>query len=346
MTRSSAIPDKPDRSSLQPTVSVAVCTHNRPLQLRRALDSLLAQNVPPYEVLVVENARPNRSTEDLVRDEFAGVRYVHEPIAGLDFARNCALHNACGDVVAFLDDDAVAHRNWCGEIQEVFRANPAAGVCTGRVGALALEGAGQRLFEANGGFSRGRERICLPADASRRLHGRRAPLIAWAVSVGCGCSFAVRRELALELGGFDTALDLGAALPGGGDHDMLWRVLCAGYDMIYEPKALAWHEHRWEVLGAVDQIVGHQRALVAFLVKHLVAGRGGSRFPLAAFLLWRLLKPGVRLANRARGRDPLPARALLRMWWECLRGLVAYPRAQRLALAREVGAADALSGAG
>ena len=92
----------------------------------------------------------------------------------------------------------------------------------------ALETEGQRLFEANGGFSRGSARVRLPDDAARPLHGRSAPLIAWAISVGCGCSYAVRRDAARALGGFDEALDLGAVLPGGGDHDLLWRALQSG----------------------------------------------------------------------------------------------------------------------
>ncbi|MFL5496339.1 MAG: hypothetical protein ACJ8DC_18285, partial [Gemmatimonadales bacterium] len=79
---------------------------------------------------------------------------------------------------------------------------------------------------------------------------------------------------------------------------------------------------------------GHQRALLAFLGKHLVHGGGRARGPLAGYVAWRLLKPGLRLARRALGRDPLPAPVLARMWWNCWAGLVAYPRARRLAQAR------------
>jgi hypothetical protein len=152
--------------------------------------------------------------------------------------------------------------------------------------------------------------------------------------VGSGCSYAVRRDVALALGGFDEALDLGAALPGGGDHDLLWRALQAGHSVVYEPAALAWHEHRPQAGSVHAQVVGHQRALLAFLSKHLVRAGGGARGPLAGYLAWRLLKPGVRLVRRAVGRDPLPAPVLARMWWNCWAGLVAYPRAQRLARAR------------
>jgi GT2 family glycosyltransferase len=315
-------------------VTAAVCTHARPAQLARALDSLLAQQPAPAEILVVDNAPPDDATRALLATRYPAVRYLAEPVQGLDFARNRALEGAQGDVVAFLDDDAVAAEGWTGALAAVFDSDPAIAVCTGRVEALRQETDGERLFEANGGFSRGLRRIRLPADASAPLHGRSAPLIAWAVSVGSGCSYAVRRTTALALGGFDEALDLGAALPGGGDHDLLWRALEAGHSVVYEPAALAWHEHRAAAEGVHGQVVGHQRALLAFLSKHLVRAGATARGPLAGYLAWRLLKPGVRLVRRAVGRDPLPAPVLARMWWNCWAGLVAYPRARRVARAR------------
>ncbi|MEP6688994.1 MAG: glycosyltransferase [Gemmatimonadales bacterium] len=315
-------------------MTAAVCTHARPAQLARALASLQAQRTPTAEILVIDNAPPDDATRALIAGEFPGVRYVVEPVQGLDFARNRALACAAGDIVAFLDDDAVAASDWTGALSAVFAADAQVAVCTGRVEALGQDTEGERVFEANGGFGRGLSRIRLPEDAGRPLHGRIAPLIAWAVSVGSGCSYAVRRDAALALGGFDEALDLGAALLGGGDHDLLWRALGAGHSVVYEPAALAWHEHRPQAASVHAQIIGHQRALLAFLTKHLVQPRAGTRSPLVGYLVWRLVKPGVRLARRAVGRDPLPAQVLARMWWNCWAGLVAYPRAQRLARAR------------
>ena len=315
-------------------LTAVVCTRDRPGLLGRALESLVGQTVPPAEILVVDNAPGSGATLTLVAERFPSVRYLVEPIPGLDFARNRALESAAYEVLAFLDDDAVAAPGWAEALRRVFEDDPGVAVCTGRIEPLGVDTPGQRLFEANGGFSRGAERIRLPDDAGRPLHGRRAPLIAWAISVGCGCSYAVRRDAARALGGFDEALDLGPALPGGGDHDLLWRALRAGHAVVYEPSALAWHEHRREVAAACDQIVGHQRAVLAFLGKHLVSDSGGMRPALAGYTGWRLAKPGVRLMRRAIGQDPLPARVLLRMWWNCWLGLVTYPRARRLARAR------------
>ncbi|HEX7089584.1 MAG TPA: glycosyltransferase [Longimicrobiales bacterium] len=317
-------------------MTAAICTRARPDQLARALESLCAQRVPASEILVIDNAPPDDAAERAVARVCPAARYVVEPVPGLDFARNRALAEASGDIVAFLDDDAVASPGWVGAIRAAFESAPALGVCTGRVEALAVRTAGQRLFEANGGYGRGDRRIRLPADARRRLHGFPAPLVAWAVSVGNGASLAVRRDYARQLGGFDEALDLGDVLPGGGDLDIIWRMLRAGHELVYEPDALAWHEHRESISSAVEQIAGHQRALLAFLTKSTRQASGRTRAELLAFLCWRLLKPGVRLAARGIGRDPLPARALLRVWAECWAGLAAYGRARRIALRRRL----------
>jgi glycosyltransferase involved in cell wall biosynthesis len=180
-------------------LTVALCTRDRPELLRRALDSLAAQVPPPAEVLVIDNAPRDARTRAVVEGIGGGVRYAAEPVPGLDFARNRALAAASQEVVAFLDDDAVAGPGWAAALLAPF-ADPRVGAVTGRVEALATATDGQRLVEANGGYSRGGEEIRLPRDAGRPLHGRRAPRIAWAVSVGSGCSLAVRRRLLLGLG--------------------------------------------------------------------------------------------------------------------------------------------------
>jgi GT2 family glycosyltransferase len=323
------------------SIGAAVCSRSRPAQLARALRSLQAQHLPLEEILVVDN-NPGDGRTRQAAAEAPGVRYCAEPVPGLNFARNRALRELQTPLIAVLDDDAVADRRWAEQFAETFAQHPSVGVCTGRVEPLALETEAQRLFEVNGGFSRGLTAVHLPADARRPLHGRPAPLIAWAVSVGNGASFALRRETALAVGGFDEALDLGPALPGGGDLDMFWRMLCAGHELRYAPQAVAWHEHRQDLAQLAAQLAGHQRALVAFLCKSAVASPGWARLEASGFLAWRLLKPGARLLGRLAGRDPLPAPLLWRMWAHAWAGLVSYPLGRRIASRRRrAGAAAA-----
>lgn len=322
------------------TVCAAICTRDRPEQLRRALHSIRLQTVPPAAVLVVDNAPRDGQTRALLRDEFPEVRYLREPIPGLDFARNRALAESSHDVVAFMDDDAVADQGWVEAIGAAFAQDSEVGVCTGRIAPLELDSDAQRTFEANGGlFASGERRI----TARRPQPGqwwRDKPPIAWAISLGSGCNLAVRRRSALDLGGFDEALDLGSALPGGGDNDMVWRMLLAGYAAVYEPQARVRHEHRREAGAVRDQIVGHHRAMMTLLGKAAVQTRGAERLPVLAFLGWRLAKPAVRLLRRAAGRDPLPASVLLRSWVACWGGVGSYPLARRVANQRRNHAYD------
>jgi GT2 family glycosyltransferase len=292
---------------------------------------LIAQEPPLAEILVIDNAPSNDATQRLVRDEFPGVRYVRERIPGLDFARNRALSEATQDIVAFLDDDAVAGQGWAAGIEWIFRSNPHVAICTGKVDALSMETEGQKLFEATGGFSKGNNRIEVPGARKRPWH----PLIGWSIGLGVGCSLAIRRGVATALGGFDEALDLGLALPGGGDVDMIWRVLKRGYGVVYEPSVQSRHEHRRELGAVVDQIAGHHRATVAMLTKALGEARGMDKGPVLVFLGWRLFKPFARLARRLIGRDPLPARALWRIAMSSWRGLSAYAEARQTASRRK-----------
>lgn len=348
----SAMGDAPDVINPLPLHSCAgsgvdicatICSRDRPAMLRRALCSLIRQSTAPNEILVVDNAPSNDATRRLVQDEFDGVRYVREDIPGLDFARNRALRESCADVVAFTDDDVVVAEDWIAELKRAFEREPGVVVCTGRVEPLAQETEGQRLFEANAGFSRGPNPIQLPQGRPRRF-GIRTPLITWVVRIGAGCSLAVRRDPVLALGGFDEAMDLGAVLPAGGDHDLIWRVLLVGGEVRYEPRVRARHEHRRDLAAATRQILDHNRGTVAMVVRAAALSPWPTRPGVWIYLGWRLLKPGARLLRRAIGRDPLPAAAILRLWSESWRGLTAYPAARRVACERRT--ANAAAGPG
>ncbi len=317
-------------------ICVAICSHNRTDTLRRALDSLMTQTIIPGEVLIIDNAPSGPETKLLVQNEFPAVRYVQEPVPGLDFARNRALKETSREIVAFMDDDVVAKPSWISAIKTVFSENKHIAICTGKVEAYSLETEGAQLFEANGGFARGNTRIHLPADRKQHMHGIQPPLIAWSISMGSGCSLAVRRRMILELGGFDEALDMGGPLPGGGDLDILWRAIDSGHEVIYEPSVEALHEHRSDYSESVNQIIDHNRSLIVMLTKVIAYGCHTSKISIVAFLIWRLIKPGIRLLRRFAGKDPLPAKVLLRLWWNCWRGLIGYMTARRLAKKRRI----------
>ena len=234
-----AVPDPPEPAL--PEATVAVCTRDRPDDLARCLAALAALDYPHFSVLVVDNAPATNATEQLVRERFPGVRYAREPRPGLDWARDRAIAESAGEVLAFTDDDVVADRGWLQAVGRVFAESPAVMAVSGLIEPAELETRAQRDFEAYGGFGHGWARRWLyrPRRAGRPdfwHHGG-----GW---LGTGANMAFRRALFDETGGFDPALDVGTATQGGGDLEMFFRVVQEGHVLVYAPEALVRHRHR------------------------------------------------------------------------------------------------------
>ena len=286
------------------TLTVAVCTHDRADLLRRCLAgiaaSVAATDLPSPEVLVVDNAPTDDSTRQTV-GAVPDVRYVLEPRAGLDFARNAALCSATGEVIAFLDDDVLVDPGWYAALHEVWGLHPDAGGATGQVLPLELESDAQVAFERYGGF----RRPWVPARYSGGdLPGN--PLFPYGAGMfGAGCNMSYRRRTVLDMGGFDEALDTGRPLPGGGDLDMFSRVLRAGHPLVYSPTYLVHHQHRRTDAELRHQLYTWGTGHMAYVEKTWRTDPAG-RARLARLVAWQLSRLGRDAARRARGRSDVP----------------------------------------
>lgn len=300
-----------DSALFPPSLTIAICTKDRPERLARLLESISELDDPAgtdpgdaFEVLVVDNAPSDDRTAD-VAHAARGVRYVREPMAGLDFARNRAIIESESQLIAFLDDDVVVDPGWLRGLHLAWRANPDAGGYTGLVMPFAVETAAQVAFERNGGFGRGARRQRLSA----RMHAN--PLFpVGAGSTGAGCNMAFDRQLVVDLGGFDDALDTGSPLPGGGDLDMFFRVIHSGRPIGYEPAYAAYHEHRRTAEELRHQYYTWGLGLMAYLDKTARATPGERRRVRALRRWWlratlKELRSAGRAASTRTSRDVL-----------------------------------------
>jgi GT2 family glycosyltransferase len=259
-------PPEPPRSS----ISVAVCTRDRPDQLRRCLAALIRQ-VLPVTVVVVDNAPSSDATCRLVADEFPTVGYAVEPRPGLDHARNRAIAICETDLLAFTDDDVEADELWTQAIVAAFDEEPDVGAVTGLVIPAELETPAQELFERLGGLGRGFRRKWFHADISTGCVVGAGALIPGS-EFGTGANMAFRRTTLVDCGGFDGALDVGTPTGGGGDLDMFNRVIASGGVLRYEPAAVVSHVHR----RTLDQLRGQVRA-TGSIWSVISAARHGGR---------------------------------------------------------------------
>ncbi len=261
-----------------PHVSVVVGTRERAGQLGRALDSVLAQEHPRFEVVVVDNAPVTGDTRELVERKYGErVRYVCEPVPGLAIAHNTGLAAARGEVVAFTDDDVIADPRWLTELTAPFAADPRLGCVTGLILPARLRTPAQVLLESHGGFAKG----FTPTTYDPRDPPRDDPLFPFTAGrFGSGANMAFRADVLRAVGGFDPATGAGTPARGGDDLYGFVRVLAQGHRLHYTPHALVWHHHRetWADLEA--QAYGYGAGLTACLTAVLV----GRPALLPAFL--------------------------------------------------------------
>lgn len=199
-----------------PPLSVVVVSHGRPRALVRCLTSLWQMEATGVEVVVVADA----DGRDVARSlPFAGrLKLAVQNAPNISRARNDGIALAAGEIVAFLDDDAVAVPGWATAIRDGFAQAPDSAALSGPV----IGRSGLRLQW--GRMAVDREGRDVPSDAPGavpKLHGT---------------NMAVRRDALVALGGFDPRyafyLD---------DTDLARRLAAAGHRLGWAPPMIVHH---------------------------------------------------------------------------------------------------------
>lgn len=211
--------------------------YNRRELLHSCLRSLMAQTVPPVEVIVVDNASTDGSVEMIGR-EFANC-----PIRVLQNSTNrgfCAANNqgfsvARAPLVALLNNDAEAHPDWLARLATPF-ADAAIGMTASKVlvyeDPRRIDKVGHLIFLD--GQNRGRGTGELDLGQYDRMEE-----VLWPD----GCAAIYRRAMIEQIGGFDEDFFAYAD-----DAELGLRARIAGWRCIYVPTAVVRH-HRGATLG-------------------------------------------------------------------------------------------------
>jgi glycosyltransferase involved in cell wall biosynthesis len=113
-------------------VSAIVPVFNGERYLEEALRSAVDQNLPPVEVIVVDDGSSDASVE--IAESFGDpVRCIRQANTGVAGARNRGLSLATGEFIAFLDHDDVWPREKLEAQVAALRSNPDVGIVSGRM---------------------------------------------------------------------------------------------------------------------------------------------------------------------------------------------------------------------
>ena len=229
--------------SHHPQISAIICTHNRHSYLGAAIDSLLVQDFPDnFEIVVVDNASSDYASSDssktLTREVVEArlcdcrLKYVWEPELGLSVARNTGARAAKSEILAYLDDDAVAESNWLRVLHSAYQSNQKLAVAGGKVELLWPEGVSPPnwlspgLTQNLGAYDLGETRICVTVAG---LTPR-------------GVNYSIRRAFLEQIGGFDVKLGrVGKKLLSNEELRATELALELGWEVVYLPEALVFH---------------------------------------------------------------------------------------------------------
>lgn len=205
-------------------VSVVITTYNRRDVVPAAIDSVLAQDGPPMEVLVVDDGSVDGTAEALARrySGAAPVRVISRENGGPPAARNTGVREARGEFLALLDSDDVWLPGYVTSQLEVLRST-GADLVLANAATQAQDGSWRALFD--------RPDWKLPDSMAAMCTG------GWALMSSTMMRLAVAKTL-----GFDEAFYM------CDDLDFMIRFNEAGYRCVGNPRILA--EYRAHAGGA------------------------------------------------------------------------------------------------
>jgi O-antigen biosynthesis protein len=257
----------PNRSNYSPLdqripVSIIITTCDRPEDLRRCLTNLIQQKTDRSVEIIVADNRPASGLTKPVVSEFAAVRYVPEARAGGSYGRNAAFVASTGDIVVTVDDDVTVPLDWLEKLIAPM-VRPEVMVVTGNVLPLELETPAQVMFETlKGGLGEG----FVPFEADRgwldSFTDRSPPT--WDLGVSANAAFRSSIFHHPQIGMMDEVLGPGTPTVGGEENHLVYKVLRAGYKVVYHPEAYAWHRHRREMKAFYKQVYGHMKGGTAY----------------------------------------------------------------------------------
>jgi glycosyltransferase involved in cell wall biosynthesis len=214
------------------TVSIVIPTRKRAATLAAVLAAVVpAARRDDAEVIVADNGSTDETAAVVRRAAADGVRHVIEPVAGATRVRNAAMRAARGDVLVFVDDDAVPRDDWLAGILRPF-ADPRVAVVGGRVVLRYLTTPPawwDRSFDDYLSFY---DLGDAPIDLATRP---------WYDSPR-GANMAVRRTALLDVGGFNLRLGpRGDRHTVGEEGDLCLRLLARGHAVRYVPDSTVEH---------------------------------------------------------------------------------------------------------
>jgi len=221
------------------SVSVTLVTYNSGRFIRRCLESVLEQRYPDLEIIVVDNASTDGTTDILERFENSCTIVYNEENIGFAAAQNQAIGISSGEWVLTLNPDVMLLPNFVEILMQSADADPAVGTLCGKLLMMdaSFEIPDQRVVDSTGMYftpmQRHFDRGCLETDNGHYLK----PEYVFGATAAAAC---YRREMIEDISISNEFFDPDF-FTYREDADVAWRAQLLGWKCIYLPNACGYH---------------------------------------------------------------------------------------------------------
>lgn len=206
-------------------LSVVIPTKFERNNLGNCIKSIRRQTLKSDEIIIVATSRDTKKIKKI--EEEYGLKILIEKKIGLSYSRNSSILQSKGDIIVFIDDDAIAHKNWLYYILKMHKLKNV-GIVGGKIEPIWPKNVHQII-----------KKSVLAREWLSLLDLGTSPLY---VDRVIGCNFSLKREVFNQVGIFDTSIGKYTKLMYGGEETEFCERAGRKFKIIYSPKAIVYHK--------------------------------------------------------------------------------------------------------
>lgn len=280
-----------------PLVSAVICTRNRGDSILSAVESLLANTYPNFELVIIDQSSDNRTAQALA--PFSGdtrLRYIQTNTQGVGLARTMGLNAARAELVAMTDDDCDVPTDWLEHMVNALEQHPRAAIVFCNVVAAP--------HDPEKGWI-----LTNVSSENREIDSLKAWNAAGGANAGIGAGMAVRRTAIQRIGNVDAHLGAGGYFRSGWETDITLRALLNTYT-IYRTNATSVVHFGFRTHEQGRSLMRRYMFGIAAVYAKLLKCGYWQLLPMIFSEVWRtVLAPGVTALLRLR-KPPVFGRAI------------------------------------
>jgi len=236
-----------------PKVSIIIVNWNAGDYLEDAITSLEKQTYQNFEIILVDNASTDDSVK-LIENKFPNVRIIkNKKNIGFAEGNNIGIKQANGHMIALFNPDAVADPEWLEILVSTLNSSDEIGAVTGKMFYLGDEFGKDAVFCT---WSKISPITAMPYNFFDDEPEAKVDYLS-------GAAMLVKKDVIDKIGFLDSEYFLFFD-----ETDWCARMIRAGYDLVYTPKAIAWHKVSSSFDNSSKKIYYMERSRVRFAIKN------------------------------------------------------------------------------